>query len=230
MFLKTCIVSSVRHARIKNMDDEKKIIEKRSSFRGWKERNKGKSREKAYIIGAVITIIIFSALIMYPSSNKKDIVSIPDISANSSNSSNNSSPIKVITTQKTPAVTPVVTPVITGNITGKMGTPLVINGFEITVKNVASTVLYMNVWIIARNTDNIEKPFKIGPSTVLIDNMGEQYENIHVERSSEIIQTDLTARAMREGSIFFGPLREGRSPKKVILNINGQKAEIMLEK
>ena len=31
------------------MDDEKKIIEKRLSLRGWKERNRGKSNQK-YII------------------------------------------------------------------------------------------------------------------------------------------------------------------------------------
>ncbi len=215
------------------MDDEKKIIEKRSSLRGWKERNKGKSYQKMYIIGVVMMVVVFSAFTMYSYIYKETKNSIPNVSANSSNSSNISS-TKVITPKMTtpkittPKVTPVVTPA--DNISGKMGTPLAINGFEITAINVTPTTLYTTVRIIAKNTDNIEKPFKIGPSTVVIDNIGEQYENVHIQRSSEIIQTNLTAKAMREGSIFFGPLREGRSPKKMIININGQKAEIMLEK
>jgi hypothetical protein len=111
-----------------------------------------------------------------------------------------------------------------------MGTPLVIDRFEINVTRVGLSFLYMNVWVIVKNIDNSEKPFKIGPSTVILDNMGEQYENIHILKSSELIQTNLAAKAMREGSIFFQPLKEGRSPKNLILNINGQKAEIMLDK
>lgn len=212
------------------MDDEKKIIEKRTSFRGWKERNRGKSHQKIYIIGIAIVLLIFSTLIIYPYLDRKENVSIPAIEANSSTVSNNSSLIKVTPKITSPKTTPVVTPEITKNIIGKMGTPFVINGFEINVTKASSSVLYMNVWIIAKNIDNMEKPFKIGTSTVVIDNMGQQYENIHVQRSSEIIQTNLTAKATRDGSIFFGPLRDGRSPKKLLLNINGQKAEILLEK
>jgi hypothetical protein len=211
------------------MDDEKKIIEKRSSLRGWKERNRGKSHQKIYIIGVVTAAVILFAFIIYQLEKKPDI-SISVISANSSNGSNITSLIKVTPKTTTPKITPAVTPDTTKNITGKMNIPLVINGFEITVTNVGSTVVYTNIWIVAKNMDDMEKPFKIGPSTVVIDNMGEQYENIHVQRSSEIIQTNLTAKAMREGSIFFGPLRDGRSAKKLILNINGQKAEIILEK
>lgn len=215
---------------IKNMDDEKKITEKRSSFRGWKERNRGRSNQKMYIIGVATVVVIFSAFLIYQYSFIKSNNSIPVIIANSSTGGNNSSLIKVTPKITSPKITPVVTPGITKNITGKMGTPLVINGFEINVTRVGSSFLYMNVWIIAKNIDNIEKPLKIGPSTVVIDNMGEQYENVHVQRSSELIQTNLTAKAMRSGSIFFVPLKEGRSPKKLLLNINGQKGEIVLEK
>lgn len=211
------------------MDDEKKVIEKRSSFRGWKERNRGKSHEKIYTIGVAAMAVILVTFIIYPYLEKKNDISIPVISANSSNGSNDPSLIKVTPKITSSTITPVVTDTAK-NITGKMNIPLVINGFEITVKNVGSAVMYTSIWIVVKNMDNVEKPLKIGSSTVVIDNMGEQYENIHVQRSSEIIQTNLTARAMREGSIFFGPLREGRNAKKLILNINGQKAEIMLEK
>jgi hypothetical protein len=219
------------------MDDEKKVIEKRSSFRGWKERNKGKSQQKTYIIAAVTLAVIFSSLIIFQYLNQNDNISIPVISANSSNGSKNSSLIgakpEIITPEITPVVTPkttpVVTPEITKNIIGKMGIPLVLNGFEINVTRADSSVMYTRVWIIAKNIEDVEKPFKIGPSTVVIDNIGLQYERVQVTRSAEIVQTNLAARAMREGSIFFEPLKEGRSPKKLILEINGKKAEIMLE-
>lgn len=212
------------------MDDEKKIIEKRSSLRGWKERNRGNSNQKIYIIGAVTLVVIFSSLIIYQYLNKNNTISIPVISANSSTSSNNSSLIKVTPKITAPKITPVVTPEITRNIIGKMGTPLVLNGFEINVTRADSSIMYTRVWIIAKNIGDVEKPFIIGPSTVLIDNIGLQYERVQVKRSAEIVQTNLAAKAMREGAIFFEPLKEGRSPKKLILEINGKKAEIMLEK
>ena len=235
------------------MDDEKKVIEKRSSFRGWKERNKGKSQQKTYIISAVTLAVIFSSLIIFQYLNQNDNISIPVISANSSNGSNNSYLIKAtpkitapnitapnitapnitapnITSVVTPKITPVVTPEITKNIIGKMGTPLVLNGFEINVTRADSSFMYTRVWIIAKNIEDVEKPLKIGPSTVVIDNIGLQYERVHVERSAEIVQTNLAAKAMREGAIFFEPLKEGRNPKKLILEINEKKAEIMLEK
>jgi hypothetical protein len=212
------------------MDDEKKIIEKRSSLRGWKERNRGKSNQKMYIIGVATVAVIFSVLIIYQYSGIKDNSTIPVISVNSSTGTNTSSLIKATPEITTPKITPVVTPEIAKNILGKMGTPLVIDRFEINVTRVGLSFLYMNVWVIVKNIDNSEKPFKIGPSTVILDNMGEQYENIHIQKSSELIQTNLAAKAMREGSIFFQPIKEDRSPKKLLLNINGQKAEIMLDK
>jgi hypothetical protein len=211
------------------MDDEKKIIEKRSSFRGWKERNKGKSSQKKYIIGIAAAALILSVLILYPYLDRKDNVSIPVIKTNSSTVSNNSSLIKVTPEITAPKPTPVVTPEIAKNIIGKMGTPFVINGFEINVTRTDSSIIHISVWIIAKNIEDAEKSFKIGPSTVVIDNIGQQYEKLQVERAG-ISQTNLAAKAMRDGAIFFDPLKEGRSPKKLILEINGKKAEVMLEK
>jgi len=212
------------------MNDEKKIIDKRSSFRGWKERNRGKSQQRKYIIGIAAVLLIFSTLIIYQYLDIKENASVPAMNAKSSTGSNDSSSIKVTPKITAPETTPVVTPEITMNIIGKMGTPFAINGFEINVTRVDSSVLYTNVWIIAKNIENVEKPFNIGPSTVVIDNIGLQYERVQVKRSAEIVQTNLAAKAMREGAIFFEPLREDRSPKKLMLNLNGQKAEVNLEK
>lgn len=212
------------------MDDEKKIIEKRSSLRGWKERNRGKSSQKTYIVAAATLVVIFSGLIVYQYLNQNDNILIPVTSANSSNGSNNSPLIKETPKITAPKTTPVVTPEIIKNIIGNMSTPFVLKGFEINVTRADSSILYTNVWIIAKNIEDVEKPFKIGPSTVLMDNIGLQYERVQVKRSREIIQTNLASRAIRDGVIFFEPLREGRSPKKLILEINGQKAEVTLEK
>ena len=55
------------------------------------------------------------------------------------------------------------------------------------------------------------------------------YEKVHVNRSSEIFETNLAAKALREGSIFFEPLKEGRNAKKLILDMKEEEAEIMLE-
>ncbi len=219
----------IKNTGIENMEDEKKLIEKRSSFRGWKERNKGKSNQKKYIIGIAAAVLILSIFIIYPSVDKKENVSIPAINVNSSTVTNNSSLIMATPKITAPKTTPVVTPEITRNILGKMGTPFVINGFEINVTKADSSFLYTNIWIIAKNIEDVEKPFKIGLSTVLIDNIGLQYERVQVKRSAEIVQSNLAAKAMRDGAIFFEPVREGRSPKKLILEINGQKAEVMIE-
>lgn len=212
------------------MEDEKKIIEKRSSFRGWKERNKGKSNQKMYIIGILIIAVIFFTLITYAYINKKDNISMPNVNATSSNSSDNPSTNIVNTPEITEVATPKITPKIIENIVGKMNIPLLIDGFEINVTSVSSSTLYTQVWIIVRNKDKIEKSFKLGPSTVVLDNIGQQYENVHVERSAEIIQTNLAPEAMIEGAIFFEPLKEGRNAKKLILDLKVQKAEVMLEK
>jgi hypothetical protein len=156
----------------------------------------------------------------------KNNIIIPVINTNSSNGVINSSSKIVIT----PEITQVSTPKITENIIGKMGTPFVINGFEINVTKVSSSFLYTNVWITVKNIDNKEKPFTIGPSTVILDNIGFQYEKVQVKRSSEIVQTNLEAKALREGSIFFETLKEGRTAKKLILDLKEEKAEILLEK
>jgi hypothetical protein len=125
--------------------------------------------------------------------------------------------------------TPVVTPEIIKTIMGKIGTPFIMNEFEITVKNVVPSDLRISVWIEVKNTVDVEKQFKLNPNPVLIDNKGNQYETIIVARS-DTIQNKLYPKTMDDGALFFERLKEGRSPNKLILEMNGQKAEVLLEK
>ncbi len=112
---------------------------------------------------------------------------------------------------------------------GKIGVPMIKSGLNITVKNVVLVNQYTNVWISVRNTENTEKQFKLGLGSFILDNMGQQYEMIKVPRSAEIAQTNLYPEAMREGAVFFEKVKEGRSVKKVVLNINGEAFEFRMD-
>lgn len=217
------------------MDEEKKIMEKRSSFRGWKERNKGKISQKRNVVGIVVVLSIFFVLMAYSYLNNVDN---DHLSNDSIKGENNTTVVSSSKVNKTPSPTPVKTAKVdknsTSNITkkipiGKIGVPLINNGFEITLKSITPTDVRMGIWISVRNVENNEKAFKIGPGTIMIDNMGQQYENIKVARSAEIAQTNLSAQAMREGAIFFERLKDGRTPKKIILHINNDKIEFALD-
>lgn len=212
------------------MDEEKKIMEKRSSFRGWKERNKGNTYQKRNII---IAISISFILIMIPFLNKNnDSISIEEnmTSIEQQNNTPSPTPIKTSSLTPTPSPTPVKTPSPTPKkiAVGKIGSPLVDNGFEITVERVTPLSLYTSIWISVRNLENKEQQFKIGSGTIVIDSKEQQYESIKVARSGEISQTNLYAKAMREGAIFFERLKEGRTLKKLVLEINGEKTEFIL--
>lgn len=122
------------------------------------------------------------------------------------------------------------TPARTKTVFGKMGAPVVSSGLEVTVESVTPTSIYTSVWLSVKNTEREEKPFKIGSGTVVIDNKGQQYENIKVARSAEIAQTSLYPRAMREGAVFFERLKEGRKPDRLVLYVNGNRLEFELKK
>lgn len=213
------------------MDEEKKIMEKRSSFKGWKERNKGKSNQKKSIIVVVITVLTLFALAAYPYLNVSDDDKTPtkqqnntskktpvkNVKANSSKNSNGSTP-KIVSTPKA-NVTP------KKIIAGKIGVPVVSNSLEITIKRASPSMLHTDIWASVKNLDDDERPFKIGPGTVVIDSAGQQYEIVKVARSSEISQSNLSAHAMREGAIFFERFPDGRTFKKLILNVNNEKIE-----
>lgn len=115
------------------------------------------------------------------------------------------------------------------DIIGKIGVPLAKNGLEITVKSAIPQDVQTSVWILAKNTGDMEKPFKLNPSPVIIDSDGNQYEKIRVARSAEIAQTDLYPQAKREGAVFFEKSKGGAKLKRLVLYINEERFEFMLD-
>ena len=115
------------------------------------------------------------------------------------------------------------------NVIGKIGVPLIKNGLEVTVKSVTAGDIQTSAWLSVKNREDMEKPFKLSPAPVILDNRGNQYENLKVARSAEITQTSLYPDATREGAIFFEKFKEGASPKKLFLYVNGDKFEFMLD-
>ncbi len=114
------------------------------------------------------------------------------------------------------------------DVVGKLGIPIAKKGIEITVKSVTPSDFYTRVWVSVRNMENTEKPFKLTPSPVIIDNTGNQYESIKVPRSGEIAQTNLYSMAKREGAVYFERLKEGATLKKLVLYVNGDKLEFTI--
>ncbi len=115
------------------------------------------------------------------------------------------------------------------NIVGKIGVPVVIDGFEVTVKSVTPSIQYTSVWLSVKNLEDTEKTLKLGPGNIIIDDMGQQYESVKVPKSAEIAQTDLYPQAMREGGVYFDKLKDGsRNLKKLVLYVDGEKIEFAL--
>lgn len=234
------------------MGEEKDILEKRSSFKGWKERNKERVGKKRKIVGVIIILSVFSAMLAYPYiNNLGDDGDKDNVNASLSTGKNDTNGSKIDSGSKTGSSKvdsggktgsgKVDSGSKTGNdsktgktntsqtVVGKIGVPVISNGFEIIIKSVSMTELRTTAWMTVKNKDNYEKPFKIGLGTSILDNEGQQYENIRVVRSAEIAQTNLSGDAMREGAIFFERIKDGRNPKRLTLNINNNKVEFILD-
>lgn len=223
------------------MGEEKDILEKRSSFKGWKERNKERVGKKRKIVGVIIILSVFSVMLAYPYiNNLGDDGDKDNVNASLSTGKNDTNRSKIDSGSKTGS-SKVDSGGKTGNdsktgktntsqtVVGKIGVPVISNGFEIIIKSVSMTELRTTAWMTVKNKDNYEKPFKIGLGTSILDNEGQQYENIRVVRSAEIAQTNLSGDAMREGAIFFERIKDGRNPKRLTLNINNNKVEFILD-
>ncbi len=208
--------------------DVEKIIEIRSSFRGSKKR---KTYNKANIIGIVIIASVFLGLVISPYWNKTDDNNDKTSSITKKKTEIKSSETKEIKeireTKETRETKENKEANTTDNIVENIGKQLTDNGFEITIKIISPAKLYTNVWISVKNTDDKEKPFRIGSDSMIIDNTGWRYENVYAT-GIEIEQTNLSAQTTREGSVFFDRLREGSNPKKLILDINGERIEFTL--
>lgn len=114
------------------------------------------------------------------------------------------------------------------DVVGQLGIPVVKKGLEITVMSATPTMFFTSILVQVRNMENTEKIFKLAPNPILLANTGNQYDRITKARSNEIIQTNLYAMAKREGFVYFDNLKEGESPEKLVLYINGDKLEFML--
>jgi len=85
---------------------------------------------------------------------------------------------------------------------------------------------YMSQIIIAvKNADNEVKQFILDPPPVLIDDLGNQYEMVKIERGTQIKQTPIYPEVIRRGAIFFEPISPDANNFRLILYLNGKKTE-----
>jgi hypothetical protein len=218
------------------IEEKEQLREKRSSLLGGRKRGKTIIR-KEVLIGTAILAILFLAF-MVPSfwNVAKDNTTSPPEQPNKTPVA---TPEKIISP---PTLTPSPTIMVQspGNtinnastppidlVIGKIGVPMEKNGFEITVKSVSLSSIHSSVWIVAKNTGDIEKPLKLSPRPVIIDNSGNQYETLIIERSG-LNQSELYPKTKREGAIFFDRFREGTKAQKLIIFVNGDRFDFNLD-
>lgn len=224
-----------------NMDGERAtIMEKRSSFRS---RKRDKSRAPwnllPFIAVLLIVLLVFALDINQNDNssnnsiepeNKKPVSSFPlEKASNITKSSSIQDPAtSIVNPSKNIVHSSSTQPEADDEIAGKIGVPLLKNGFEVTVNSVNPQDFHTSIWISVRNMEDTQRPFRLKPSPFIIDNIGNQYENIKVVRSGQIVQNDLYKMARREGAIFFERLKTDTWPEILVLYINGDKTEYML--
>lgn len=114
---------------------------------------------------------------------------------------------------------PVDTSRIISNAT--MGEALSMGGFEVRLKGFQNTQDWTSkVMISVRNLDNENKLLKINTTTVLLDDLGNQYEMVNVNRAGQIEQTTIMPLAQKEGNIFFEPVKNEAKYLRLILRIS----------
>lgn len=79
--------------------------------------------------------------------------------------------------------------------------------------------------ISVKNMENVDQPFKLDPSPVLIDDLGNQYEMVWIDRSSQIKQTNIYPGVIRRGTIFFENINPNAKNLRLILFLNKKKYE-----
>ncbi|MCX9084684.1 MAG: hypothetical protein OIN87_07815 [Candidatus Methanoperedens sp.] len=220
-------------------DEREQIREKRSSLFKGPRRGSG-IVSKEIIIGAIFLIVlslVFVAPGFWTATN--NTTALPagkqintDLTPPGETSSSKGKTVSpTSTTPPTPKTTPQIksSPAGTPTIifTGKIGVPLAGNGFEITVKSISLSSIHTSVWILVRNTGTTEKPLKLNPKPAIIDDSGNQYENLIVERSG-LNQSNLYPKAKREGAVFFDRFKEGTKAETLILYINEARFDFAL--
>ncbi len=123
---------------------------------------------------------------------------------------------------------PVDTARIPANAT--VGEALSRGGFEVRLKGFQNTPDWTSmVMISVRNIGNENKLLKINATTVLLDDLGNQYEMVTINRAGQIEQTTITPQAQKEGNIFFEPIKNEAKYVRLILRISSGKYEFGFE-
>lgn len=105
-----------------------------------------------------------------------------------------------------------------------MGETISQGGFEVKLKDFQNTPEWLSsVSISVRNTGNENKLFKFNSSTVLLDDLGTQYEMVNLNRGGQIEQTTIIPSAQKEGDIFFEPIKKEAKYIRLILRISSEK-------
>jgi hypothetical protein len=120
-------------------------------------------------------------------------------------------------------------PAVAENIRYTVGSTITKGGISVRLERVNILDYTSSIWIYVENNNDFIIPLRLSPAPVIIDNFGTQYENIKIERSAEIAQTELQPNSNRAGAVFFERLKEGAKPKKLILNMNGKSFEYFLD-
>ncbi|NJD51362.1 MAG: DUF1616 domain-containing protein [Candidatus Methanoperedens sp.] len=112
------------------------------------------------------------------------------------------------------------------NINATMGDIITKNGFEVMLNGFQNAPgVTSQVSISVKNIESEEKPFKLNPSAMLIDDLGNQYGMVIIQRSGQIKQTTVYSGAIRRGIIFFKPINPDAKDLKLILYLNENKYE-----
>ena len=115
---------------------------------------------------------------------------------------------------------------ISVNINATMGDIITQNGFEVMLNGFQNTPgVSSQVIISVRNIEKEEKQFKLNPSARLIDDLGNQYGMITIQRSGQIKQTNIYPGVVRRGMIFFKPINPDVKNLRLVLYLNGNKYE-----
>lgn len=217
------------------IEEKEELREKRSSLFSGRKKGNIILRKEVLIGAAILAILVLAFMVPSFWNAAKDKPTLPPEQPKKTPAA---TPGKIISP---PLLTPSPTTMVqsSGNtinntstppedlVIGKIGVPLEKNGFEITIQSVNPSSIQTSVWIVAKNTGNKEKPFKLSPKPVIIDNYGNQYETKTVARSG-IVQSELFPNAKRDGAVFFDRIREGTKAQKLILYVNENKFEFKL--